>query len=82
MTYSLHTAPDMARLLAVRLRDCRIIAHLTQEELAERADVSLSSLRRLERDGSGSLSALLKLAEVLDALDGFATLFPDRKSVV
>ena len=52
---------------------------LTQQELSVRADVSLPSLRRFEQKGEISLSALVRIAVVLDAQDGFLSLFPRQE---
>lgn len=43
----------------------------TQAQLAERADVSLGSLRRFETTGKVSLESLTKLADVLGRLGEF-----------
>ena len=43
----------------------------TQEKLATRSGVSLGTLKRFERTGQISLESLLKLAFVLECLDGF-----------
>jgi transcriptional regulator with XRE-family HTH domain len=49
---------------------------MTQADLAERSGVPLGTLKRFERLGEISLTSLLALAEVLDTLDNFHTLFP------
>lgn len=52
-----------------RLRRQRLAKGLTQQELAERSGVSLSTLKLMEHEGKGSLQRLAKVAVVLD-LDG------------
>lgn len=52
-----------------RLRRQRLAKGMTQEELAERAGVSISTLKLMEHEGKGSLQRLAKIAVVLD-LDG------------
>ncbi|MCF6206234.1 MAG: helix-turn-helix domain-containing protein [Sulfurovum sp.] len=47
---------------------------LTQAELAKRSDVSLGSIKRFESSGQISLESLLKVAFVLECLDGFGSL--------
>ena len=65
----------MARV-ARSARARRVARGLTQRALAERAGVSLGSLRRFEQTGAISLTALVEIAQVLDALEGFDGLFP------
>ncbi len=48
---------------------------LTQRQIAEKAGVSYSSLRRFEQTGEISLGSLLKLAKVLNCLEDFNALF-------
>ena len=50
-----------------RLRDLRVLRALTQEELAEKADVGTNTVARLERDESEPhMSTLRKLARALE----------------
>jgi transcriptional regulator with XRE-family HTH domain len=62
----------MARMLAVvkigdRLRDLRVRRALTQEELADKADVGTNTVARLERNETEPhMSTLRKLARALD----------------
>lgn len=71
----LQTPRDMARTLARRVRALRLDRGWTQEEIAERAGLSLATYRRFERTGRMSLERLLKLAVILDARAGFDQLF-------
>lgn len=54
----------------------RLGMNITQAELAARAGVPLSTLKRFEQKGEISLAALLRIADVLGALEGFGALFP------
>ncbi|MBK1791363.1 helix-turn-helix domain-containing protein [Persicirhabdus sediminis] len=68
--------PDkVLRQLGERLRIHRLARGLTQVELAERAGLSLSTLKLLESKGMGSLQRLLKVAMVLDLDVELANLF-------
>jgi transcriptional regulator with XRE-family HTH domain len=71
----LQTPRDMARMLTRRIKALRLDRGWTQQEIAERAGVSLATYRRFERTGSISLERLLKLAVILDARAGFDQLF-------
>ena len=48
------------------MRTLRLAAGWTQAELAERAGVSLSTLKLLEQTGKGSLQRLAKIAVALN----------------
>lgn len=67
--YSLRKQPSQVRKqLAQRLQRVRKAAGLTQDELADRADVSLGSLRRFETTGKVSLENYARLAEGIGRL--------------
>ena len=74
----LHPA-GVARKLAERVKRRRLFYNLTQQTVAERSAVSLGSIKRFEQKGQISLSNLLKIALVLDAMDEFKDLFPLQK---
>lgn len=74
----LMTAPQLAQSVAERARRYRLDRNLTQQELAERAGMSLSSLRRFERTGEIALLSLVRIAMALDATEGLMALFPEQ----
>ena len=65
------------------MRRARLDQDLTQRGLAQRAGVSLGSLRRFERTGQISLLSLVRLAFALDALAHIDALFaaPEIRSL-
>jgi transcriptional regulator with XRE-family HTH domain len=70
--------PDqLIRKIGERLKRLRLTAGYTQDELAERAGVSVSTLKLLERTGKGSLQRLAKIAVVLNVDGELRTLFED-----
>jgi transcriptional regulator with XRE-family HTH domain len=71
------TPVELAQLLAQRVRQRRLAQELTQHGLAQRAGVSLGSLKRFERTGQISLLALLRIAVALSATADFDRLFPE-----
>ena len=75
MEYSLKTPERAGRELATRARAVRLAKGFKQTTLAERAGVSLASLRRFERTGKVSLESLLKIAFALHHLDDFDAVF-------
>ena len=64
------TISKAQEVVAANLRRRRLTTGLTQQGLAKRAGVSLATLRKFEQKGFISLESFLKLAMVLDALDG------------
>lgn len=72
----LMTPAELTLLLAQRVRERRLAQELTQQGLAERAGVTLASLKRFERTGQIALLSLLRLAVALGQTEEFAQLFP------
>jgi len=74
--YTISPTPDsVSKELAQRHKALRKQLRLTQAELAERAGVSLGSLKRFESTGLISLESLLKLANLLNRLSDFNEVF-------
>ena len=69
------TPAELFREIALRARDQRLKRKLTQEGLAQRAGISLGSLKRFERSGQVSFLGLLKIAFALDCMKEFEALF-------
>ncbi len=68
-TFKRRNPIHLIREIGGRIRSHRLARGWTQAELAERAGVSLSTLKLLEREGKGSLQRLAKIAVILN-LDG------------
>lgn len=81
---SIKSPGDMALELAKRLRQQRLAYAWTQVELAERAGVTVASLKRFETTGEISLIRLLQLCFTLHAIDDFEMLLrePVPKTMV
>lgn len=69
--FHLLTPPTAQRMLADRLREARVALGLKQKTLAERAGVTLATLRRFEQKGEISLKYLMRLCHALGRLDEF-----------
>lgn len=67
--------PDVLRETAAKHQALRKYLGLSQIELAERAGVSVGSLRRFEQTGQISFESLLRLAHILHRLEEFEQLF-------
>lgn len=62
------TVPDATSLIAKRVLAARKRQGLTQAQLAERALVGVTTIHRLERDGTGQLTTLLRVMAALGHL--------------
>lgn len=67
--FNLRNPDALIQAIGQRMRRQRLAMGLTQQELAERAGISLSTLKLMEQQGKGSLQRLAKVAVVL-GLDG------------
>lgn len=72
---SLQSPEQVGQALAARHRRLRLEKGWKQSTLAERAGVSLASLRRFEASGRISLESLLRLAFALGRLEDFDGVF-------
>lgn len=76
---TIRTPRELSTDLAERVRRLRLDRNWTRDTLAERAGVSVSSLRRFETTGNASLELVLKVAHALDRLHEVNGLFqPSR----
>lgn len=73
----------LARNLASRVKERRLELNMTQKSLAEKAGVSMGSLKRFENSHEISLKHLLMIAVVLDATEEIDHLFikPQYQSI-
>lgn len=69
MIVSLNTPSETLSGIAALMREGRLVANMTQEQLAGQANVSLAVLRKFERTGKISLESFVKLAFVLGLSD-------------
>ncbi len=78
MTKPLRASTDeMERAIGQQVRALRLATNLSQEALAGNANVSLSSVKSLERGDGSTLATLIKVLRALDSLDWLTTLYPE-----
>lgn len=70
------TTPEWESRIGDQVRALRIAALLGQDELAERANVSVSTVQALERGAGSSLKTLIRVLRVLDRTDWLESLDP------
>lgn len=75
MIAAFETPLELAQAIAQRAKQRRTALRLTQSELAQKAGLSLSTLRRFEQTGQISLEGLLRIAFALDSMEDFKALF-------
>lgn len=73
--FILQSPKNMAKVIGLRIRTLRLSRNLSQAELAAMTDVSLSSIKRLEATGQGTLQLLASVAVALNAANGLESLF-------
>lgn len=76
------TPPRLARMIAVRMKGERLRLGLSQQALASRSDIPLTTYRRLERTGEGSIENLLAVLIAVGRQAAAALLFPDALPVL
>jgi len=77
MGFTWETPEEMDLAVARRLRGIRKRRGLTQQQLSEKSNVSLGSIKRFESTGQTSLISLTRLAVALDCADAVRRLFDD-----
>jgi transcriptional regulator with XRE-family HTH domain len=71
----LQSPEAVCRVLGERIRALRLARNLSQQELAQMSGASLSTVRRLEASGQGSLLLVVQAAQALHAMQGLDALF-------
>lgn len=72
------TVPELVEALGQRLRSQRIAQSLTQAELALRAGVSGSAIKKLESTGMTTLETFVRVIQALGRVDELADLLTLR----
>jgi transcriptional regulator with XRE-family HTH domain len=76
------TVSEWQRELGAQLRELRIRAQLTQEDLAHRAALGLSSVKHLEAGRGANLTSLVKAVRALGREDWLESLAPASATTV
>ena len=71
------TNDELVALLAEQVRSYRLKLNITQEQLAQHAEVAIGSLKKFESGGDIRLSTFVALLRALDQLEGLLQLLPD-----
>ncbi len=73
------TIEDALSELGERVKETRIASEMTQEELAEKAGISYSSLYRLESGKSVQTDSLLRVLKALNMLQKLDVVLPKQE---
>lgn len=68
-------SPEVAMFIATRLKKIRKIENLSQQQLADKAYVSLYTIKKFEKTGECSFLTLIKIARALRYMDDFDKIF-------
>ncbi|HQS31897.1 MAG: hypothetical protein B7X59_12820 [Polaromonas sp. 39-63-203] len=74
-TFNLLSSRSICTDLGARLKRLRLAQNLSQQQLAEMTQSSLSSVRRLESQGQGGFEFVVRVAQALQAVDQLEGLF-------
>jgi transcriptional regulator with XRE-family HTH domain len=68
-TFNLLSSQAICEQLGVRIKRLRLARNLSQQQLADMTQSSLSSVRRLEAEGQGSLEYVVRVTQALQVVD-------------
>lgn len=77
----LNTTADWEHQIGDEVRSLRLRQRLTQAELAQRANISLSAVKYLEKGRGSSLATLIRIARVFGRTDWLASFAPAEPAV-
>lgn len=75
------TTVEWEQRIGDEVRSLRQRQRLTQAELAQRANISLSAVKYLEKGRGSSLATLIRIARVFDRTDWLASFAPPEPAV-
>ncbi len=74
-TFNLLSSQSICKELGERIKRARLKKNLTQQQLAQMTQASLSSVRRLEAQGQGGFEFVVRVAQALQMVDQLNGLF-------
>jgi transcriptional regulator with XRE-family HTH domain len=81
-TFNLLSSQRICAEIGARIKRLRLQHNLTQAQLAQMTETSLSSVRRLEAEGQGGFEFIVRVAQALQAVDQLVPLFaPTLQSI-
>ena len=75
LDFAFSTSDEITAELGLRLKAVRLSQSLTQADLAERAGVSVGTVKVLEKTGQTSVASLIRVVQALGLTDQLQSLF-------
>ncbi len=75
MDFTFSASDEITAELGLRLKAVRLSQSLTQADLAERAGISVGTVKSLERTGQSSVASLVRVVQALGLTDQLQSLF-------
>lgn len=75
LDFAFSTTDEIIAALGLRLKAVRLSQSLTQADLAERAGVSVGTVKSLEKTGQSSMASLVRVVQALGLTDQLQSLF-------
>lgn len=75
LDFTFSTSDEITAELGLRLKAVRLSQSLTQADLAERAGISVGTVKSLERTGQSSVASLVRVVQALGLTDQLQSLF-------
>lgn len=75
LDFTFSTSDEITAELGLRLKAARLSQSLTQADLAERAGISVGTVKALERTGQTSVASLVRVVQALGLTDQLQSLF-------
>ena len=75
LDFTFSASDEITAELGLRLKAVRLSQSLTQADLAERAGISVGTVKSLERTGQSSVASLVRVVQALGLTDQLQSLF-------
>ena len=75
LDFTFSTSDEITAELGLRLKAVRLSQSLTQADLAERAGISVGTVKALERTGQSCVASLVRVVQALGLTDQLQSLF-------
>lgn len=82
MKYNTMNNDEIILSLCARIRETRISLALTQQQLADRAQVGIATIKRIEKGGGLNLDTLISLLRALNKLHHLDATYSSLKCVI
>lgn len=78
--YADFSTPELVRMLGVRFKDYRLLANMTQKEVADFTGLTIPTIQRFETGAANniSLGTFLLLLKAVGCINGLDNLLPEQ----